>query len=162
MRITQRAIAAAAGIAIAGGLFLAAAGAQEQDTTTLIHERQQLMKTQGGAMKTIGGFVQGGIGTLDDVAAAAGVLIDASAKSPDLFPTGTSMDEVTVPETGAKAVIWERWDEFVAASDTLGSEATVVRDLAMAGDVDGLAAAFDSLGNNGCGGCHQTFRQKLE
>jgi len=153
---------ALAGLLLGAALTFAPAASQAEDSATVVHERQQLMKSFGGAMKTIGGYLQGGIGTTEEVAAAAGVIADGAAKIPDLFPAGTSMNDVMDPKTGAKPAIWEQWDEFVADSQTLKARATTVQELALAMDDAALGDAFQSMGNDGCGGCHKVFREKLE
>lgn len=152
-----------AGLLLGAALTFAPATSQaEQDMATIVHERQQLMKDFGGAMKTIGGYLQGGMGTTEDVEAAAGVIAEGATKIPDLFPAGTSMDDVMEPRNGAKPVIWEQWDDFVGHAETLQARATTVQELAMAMDDAALGDAFQALGNDGCGGCHKTFREKLE
>jgi cytochrome c556 len=151
-----------AGLLLGAALTFAPAVSQAEDSATIVHERQQLMKDFGSAMKTIGGYLQGGIGTTDDVAAAAGVIAEGAASLPDHFPAGTSMDDVMDPKTGAKPVIWEQWDQFVTDSQTLEARATAVQELAMAMDDAALGDAFQALGNDGCGSCHKTFREKLE
>lgn len=153
---------AIAGLLLGATLTFAPATTKAEDFATVVHERQQLMKDFGAAMKTIGGYLQGGMGTSEDVAAAAGVIAEGAAQLPDLFPAGSSMDEVMDPRTGAKAVIWEQWDDFVGHAETLQARATTVQQLAMAMDDAALGGAFEALGNDGCGGCHKTFREKLE
>ena len=151
-----------AGLLLATGLWVAPAVSETDDAATVIRERQELMKTFGASMKTIGGYVQGGVGSHEDVAAAAGKIAEGAAGLPDHFPPGTGMDEVMDPETGAKMVIWEQWDDFTAHASTLEQTALAVQAAAVAMDDTALASAFETLGNDGCGGCHKTFRQKLE
>jgi cytochrome c556 len=153
---------AIAGLLLGAALVLGPAATRADDPAAIVHERQQQMKDFGSAMKTIGGYLQGGMGTTEDVAAAAGVIAEGAAGLPDLFPAGTGMNDVMDPRNGAKPVIWERWDEFVADAETLQARATTVQDLAMAMDDAALGAAFEALGNDGCGTCHKTFREKLE
>jgi cytochrome c556 len=164
MKFVHAGLVSMAFLMVAGGVMLAAQEGMSAavDLADTVKERQNVMKQNGNVMKTIAGFVQGGAGTLDDVAAAAGQIAQNAMKIPDLFPPGTSMDDVMDPKNGAKPVIWEKWDEFLGDADTLQREALEMRELALAGDADGVAAQLDILGNEGCGGCHQTFRQKLE
>jgi len=164
MKLVHAGLVSMGAMLVAGGVMLAAQQGMSaaNDPADIVKERQQLMKQNGADMKTIAGFVKGGVGTLDDVAAAAGQIAENARKIPDLFPAGTSMDDVMDPKNGAKPVIWEKWDEFLGDADTLEREALQMRELAQAGDADGVAAQLDVLGTEGCGGCHQTFRQKLE
>jgi len=153
---------ALAGLMLVTGLAIAPALSETDDAATVIHERQQQMKDFGAAMKAIGGYIQGGIGSHEDVATAAGVIAQGSAMLPDHFPPGTGMDEVMEPRTGARMVIWEQWDDFVAAAQANQDRALAVQAAATAMDDTALASAFEALGNDGCGGCHKTFRQKLD
>ena len=155
-------VPALAGLLLGATLTFSPAISQAEDSATVVHERQQLMKNFGGAMKTIGGYLQGGIGTTEEVAAAAGVIADGAARIPDLFPAGTSMNDVMDPRTGAKPAIWEQWDDFVADAEIAQARATTVQELALAMDDAALGGAFEALGNDGCGGCHKEFREKLE
>ena len=61
-----------------------------------------------------------------------------------------------------RPAIWQDWDKFKAAAATLHQEATKLAEVAKGGDAQAIAAQFDVMGKNGCGGCHQSFRQKLE
>ena len=92
---------------------------------------------------------------------AARTLRETAARIAPLFPEGSGPADVDRPETGAKPIIWERWDDFVAESEALEAAAATVEAAALAGDAEAVTAAFSSLGNKGCGGCHQTFRRKL-
>ena len=148
-------------LAVAGVLF-ASDMSVAQSPADIVKERQDLMKQNGDDMKVIVGFVQAGAGTLDDVAEAAGRIAQNAINMPDMFPAGTSMDEVTDPKNGAKPVIWEKWDEFLGDVDTLEREALMMREWASNGDADAVTAQLDVLGSEGCGGCHKTFRQKLD
>jgi cytochrome c556 len=152
--------AIAAGVAAA--LSLATGAALAADAAQVIKERQDLMKKQGGYMKTIAGYVKEGKGTPDDVAKAAEGLAMTATEITPLFPEGTSMDAVMDPKTGAKADIWADWGKFEKAAMTLETEAKNLHEVAMGGDKDAIAGAFGQLGKNGCGGCHKPFRQKLE
>jgi cytochrome c556 len=58
-------------------------------------------------------------------------------------------------------VIWEKWDDFQKAAAYLGSEAKELAEVAETGDAAKIAEHFGDVGKEGCGGCHTTFRQKL-
>jgi cytochrome c556 len=163
MRLVHAGMLSIGVVFVAGGILFAATSAMTatEEQADIVKERRELMKQNGEDMKTIVGFVQAGAGTLDDVAAAAGQIAENARKIPDLFPAGTSMDDIMDPQTGAKPVIWEKWDEFVGHADTLEREALEMRDLAQAGDAAGVGEQLQVLGDEGCGGCHKVFRQKL-
>ena len=78
-----------------------------------------------------------------------------------LLPAGTGIDD-SVGKTAAKKEIWDKPDEFKAAADKMGMLAGELKEAAGTGDKQQIADAFGALGKDGCGGCHQTFRPKME
>jgi cytochrome c556 len=132
-----------------------------QDSAAILKERQETMKQMGGHMKAINDFVEAGTGSAEDVATRAAGIREIAGKIPTLFPEGTSMDD-GIGKTGAKPVIWSDWSGFQAAATKMGEEAGKLAEVAAAGERDAIGAQFAALGKDGCGGCHQTFRQKLD
>lgn len=132
-----------------------------QDPAAIIKERQETMKKIGGHMKAINDFVEAGNGSAEDVSARATEIAQLSEKIPGLFPSGTSLDD-GVGKTGAKPIIWSDWAGFEAAAKKMGAEAGALADAASGGDRTVIGTQFAALGKTGCGGCHQTFRQKLD
>jgi cytochrome c556 len=126
-----------------------------------IAERQKLMKAQGGHAKAINEYLESGTGTSADVAAHAAALKESAGKIADLFVPGSSIDD-NVAKTAAKKEIWDSFDEFKAAAAKLGDLAGAVEAAAGTGDNQKIAAAFGTMGKEGCGGCHSKFRQKTE
>ncbi|MGE0116992.1 MAG: cytochrome c [Dongiaceae bacterium] len=124
-----------------------------------IKERQALMKDQGKHAKAINEFVESGMGTAADVATHAAALKEDAGKIPALFPAGTGADD-GVAETAAKKEIWDDFAAFEAAASKLGDLAGAVEAAAAAGDKQQIADAFETMGKEGCGGCHSTFRLK--
>lgn len=149
-------------VAGVAALAFVSSAALAADPAQVIKERRDLMKQQGGYMKTIAGYLKEDMGTSGDVAKAAEGLMGTSQKITSLFPEDTSMDDVMDPQTGAKPVIWSEWGKFENAAKNLHMKAENLHTVAMGGDKGAIAAAFGDLGKNGCGGCHETFRQKLE
>ena len=127
----------------------------------IIAERRKLMKGQGAAAKVIDDFVEGGTGTAADVAKAAASIKESSAKIPDLFPAGTSIDD-NVAETHAKKEIWANFDDFKAHAAKLHDLATALEAAAQTGDKDQISTAFATMGKDGCGGCHTLYREKIQ
>ena len=119
-------------------------------------ERSKLMKGMGGAMRTLKGFVEGR-NSAEEASAAAEIIAAAAPKIPDVFPPGTGMG--ADPKSESKDVIWEKWDEFTAASALLGDKAAALKMALASGDAGAAGAAFRDLGKNGCGGCHRQFRE---
>ncbi len=155
---TRFIVTAALAVLLSGGLTLQVVA---QDAATTLKNRQEAMKGFGGNMKAINEFVEKGAGTPADVAAKAAAIEEGSKQIVALFPAGTGMDD-GVGKTAAKKEIWEKPDDFKAAADNMGMLAGKLKEAAATGDKQQIADAFGALGKNGCGGCHQTFRAKLD
>ena len=149
-----------------GGLLVLALGCgavgvvtAADDPAATITARRDLMKTRGKEMGIINDFVQNKKGSAADIVAAAKAMEESADKLPGLFPKGTSLDDFP-GKTGAKPVIWEKWDDFQKASTYFGSEAKELAEVAETGDTAKIAQQFEEVGK-ACGACHTTFRQKL-
>lgn len=151
------------GAALAALVALGANGqgqvANEEEAMQVAEKRSETMKSMGGSMRTLKRFVEGR-GTAEDASAAAAVIADAAPTLPSLFPAGSGM--AALPDSESKDIIWEEWDEFVAATERLGEKAAALQATLSAGDSDRIGAAFGDLGKNGCGGCHSKFREKRD
>jgi cytochrome c556 len=127
----------------------------------VVTQRQEAMKGLGGHMKAIGESIQSGSPDESLIAEHAGEIGKTASTIPSLFPEGTSLDDVD-GKVGAKPAIWEDWAGFETAANNLGTEAAALAAAADGGDAAAIEAAFKSLGENGCGGCHTKFRQKTD
>lgn len=132
-----------------------------QDPAAILKQRQDTMKQLGKHAKAINEFVESGNGSAEDVASRAASIQEIAGRIPSLFPEGTSMDD-GIGKTGAKPVIWSDWTGFEAAAEKMGEEAGKLSEVAAGGDRALIGAQFAALGKTGCGGCHKTFRQKLD
>lgn len=83
------------------------------------------------------------------------IVNDASKLMLDLFPEGSNE-----PPSAALPAIWEKWSEFEAAANRLTELSAKFVEVAQAGDPQATLAAFGQMGKEGCGGCHESFRQK--
>ena len=135
--------------------------ASGSDLPEIVTERQQLMKSNVDNMKAIGQMLESGDIDGALIAEHASALAASGAKIPELFPAGTSLDDIE-GRVGAKPAIWEDWAGFEEAANRLVVEANGLTEIAETGDATAIMAAFKSLGENGCGGCHTKFRQKVE
>jgi len=148
-----------AGAALAAA-SLAAPGARAQDDpAALIAYRQSIMKAIGGHMGAIAMAAKGDVSFTDEVAFHALAINEMSQHLARLFPEGSGKQ---AGETRALPVIWEKWDDFTAAAQNLGVLSAKLAEVAAGGDRAAIAAATGELGNNGCGGCHKTFREKTD
>lgn len=131
------------------GCATAQSGAMSSDKAVV--ERQELMKRQGAAMRSISDKLKAG--NVQAVAADADVLISTSKQIPALFPPGS-----TSPTSRAKPEIWQQWSEFQKYANILEAEATKLRAAAQANDAGGAQTAVAGIGKPSCGGCHTAFR----
>jgi cytochrome c556 len=148
-------VAAFAVMALVSG----AAGVIAQDKAQIIDQRRQAMKAQGAAMGAVKGFFEGK-GDQAKAQQGADLLVSNAPKIPDWFPAGTSMADFP-GKTGAKAEIWQQNAKFKEAAMGLEKEAKALSAAVKTGDTAKIQAAFAETGKNGCGTCHNTFREKL-
>jgi cytochrome c556 len=134
-----------AGLILAGGVALAGK-ATDPDAKA----RQDLMDSNGGAMKTLGGMAGGEV-AFDAAAAQAALktLADNAAAIPTAFKNQGAAD----PESKAKPEIWTSWDDFLEEAKGLGDAAAATDGTSL----DGLKAGMGAIGG-ACKDCHTTFK----
>ena len=149
-------------LAVALGLAVAGAGGlvRAQDKEAVLKDRQATMKEQGKDVGAVKAYLEGK-GDLAQAKAAAADLTQTTKKIPDLFPPGTGGPNPT-GDYVAKPVIWTDWNKFLDAQKTAAAKADALLVAVNGGDKTAIEAAFNDLGKNGCGGCHTTFREKIE
>lgn len=159
------AVAVAAGIALAAGTTVQATdpvAVQLADATKMaaVKERQELMKSIGGNMKTLTEYVKGEGGHSAEAAETAAMKINELAgRIPAAFETEASLSEMdAVGKNRGKPEIWLMWDEFVESAKTLETKSADLAGVIKGGDMAAVQAAFGDMGKNGCGGCHEEFR----
>jgi cytochrome c556 len=117
-----------------------------------IAARQQLMKDQGAAMKSIGDKLKAGD---TNIAADAHILVESSRRIPTLFPESSINPQVS----RAKPEIWQKWSEFEGNAKTLETKAGQLEAMARSGaTAQALGAAAGDIGRTVCAKCHDTFR----
>jgi cytochrome c556 len=150
--------------ALAAVLAIVAVGANGvalgQDKEAILKNRQATMKEQGKDIGAVKAYIDGK-GDLAQAKAGATNLTQTTKKIPDLFPPGTGGPNPT-GDYVAKPAIWTDWDKFLEAQKAAASKADALLVAVSGGDKTAIEAAFNDLGKNGCGGCHTTFREKIE
>lgn len=157
--VSRKCLAPAVAVAVAGAMIAPVLAATPAETVKL---RQDTMKQLGDHMKAIKAFATMGEGSAEDVSKRAGEIGEIAAKIPTLFPEGTGMDDVKDPKSGAKPEIWLEWDKFTVAANSLGAESKALVAAAEGGDKMAILAAFQAVGQNGCGNCHKPYRMKID
>lgn len=140
-----------------GGLFLLR-DANADDLPPVVEQRQDAMEALGGHMKAINGAIESGNPDGALVAQHAAEIQAIAAKIPELFPEGTSLEDIT-DDVEAKPEIWTDWAGFEQAAANLGTQAEGLVVAAGSGDADAMGVQFKLVGE-ACGGCHSKFRQK--
>lgn len=149
-------LAALAALVFAGTIGFALA----QDKETVLKDRQATMKEQGKDLQSIKAFLDGK-GELTQAKHSAANLTQTTKKIPELFPPGTGGPNPS-GDYVAKPVIWTEWNKFLDAQKAAAAKAEALLVAVNGGDKAAIDAAYSDLGKNGCGGCHTTFREKIE
>ena len=143
---------------VLGGLAVVAlagcASMEEKKMTTAeaIAARQQLMKEQGAAMRSIQDKLKAG--QVQAVAVDADKLAQTSNAMLKMFPPG-SLDPAT---SRAKPEIWQKWSEFEGYAKALDTKAKQLAATAATGNAQTTGAQATDLGKTTCGACHTAFR----
>lgn len=163
-------MASAGTLAVAGGILIGAASlVQAAGPADLqianaaqmaaVKERQELMKSIGGNMKTIADYLKESKGTAEEAKAAAAEIGDLAEKIPAAFETEASLSEMdAVGKNRSKPEIWMNWDAFTEDAEVLKEKSMAVVAAFDGGDMSAVQAAVGDMGKNGCGGCHDDFR----
>lgn len=146
---------ALAGIVLTVGLY---AGAARSDDAALIDARQTVMKSQGKDMTAIKAYIDDKA-DLASAQTAGADLVAQVAKIPELFPKGTGMDAYP-GKSYVKPAVWTEWDKFSDQAKTASDKAVALNTVLKGGDKAAITAAFGDMGKNGCGACHEPFREK--
>ena len=145
----------AVAVICAAGIY---AGVARSDDTAVLDGRIAVMKAQGKDMTGIKAYIDDKADLASAQAAGADLVLQV-AKIPDLFPKGTGMAEMP-GKSYAKPEIWANWDKFLAQAKTANEKAVALNAALKGGDKAAITAAFGDMGKNGCGACHEPFREK--
>ncbi|GGF22846.1 hypothetical protein GCM10011611_31140 [Aliidongia dinghuensis] len=147
-----------AAAALAAGIALVAV-VRADDLSSVVAARQAAMKEMGGKLKLIKAFTASGDDQAD-AAAASAVLVNTSKSIPNWFPAGSGLDSFS-GKTAAKPDIWADPAKFKAIVAAFQADAAALQAAVAAGDRGAAAAAFETMGREGCGACHGAFRAKI-
>jgi cytochrome c556 len=129
-----------------------ATGKPAMSTADAIAARQQLMKDQGAALRSI--TEKAKAGQVEAIAVDADKLAKTAKDITPLFPPNSLDPNVS----RAKPEIWQKWSEFETAAKTLETRATQLAATAKTGDAAKTNAALSDFGKVACGSCHTPFR----
>ena len=159
MTRTSRAWSAAAAALLASTMGAAAFAADEP--ANIVKYRQAFMRANGAHITMFSAMVKDEVSWDDELVGHAHALHEQSQNVLRLFPEGTGKDDTEV-KSAALPVIWERWDEFQQAAQAFEQESAKLVEVAEGGDQTAIAQQLAALGKEGCGNCHETFREKQD
>jgi cytochrome c556 len=131
-----------------------------QDKETVLKDREAFMKGQGKDIGSVKSYIDGK-GDLAQAEAGAAKLTESTKKIPDMFPPGTDGTD-TEGKYATKPAIWSDWNKFLEVQKTAATKADALLAAVKSGDKAAIQTAFGDLGKNGCGACHETFRETLK
>ena len=151
----------------AAGLLASTLGASAfaaDEPVNIVKYRKAFMDANGAHITMIAAVIKGEV-SFGDVATNAQVLAEQgkllTANLKQLFPKGTAKGE-TAEKSAALPAIWEKWSDFEQAAQKFEQESAKFAEVAQGGDMAAIAQQLGVLGKQGCGGCHQTFREKQQ
>jgi cytochrome c556 len=150
MRVSFR-----SGVGIAVALFVlgcASTQTSRMSAADAIAARQQLMKDQGAAMRSIADKVKAG--QIAAVAVDAEKLAETANRIPGLFPPGS----VDPQKSRAKPEIWQKWSDFEGNAKTLSTKATQLAATSRTGNASATTPLIADLSRTTCTACHDAFR----
>jgi len=157
MQVSLKLLSLGAALAI---VAVGSTGALAVDKDQVIKDRQALMKQQGGDMGAVKGFLDDK-NDLATATAKASDLVDAIKKIPSVFPPDTGGANPDGKYT-TKPEVWSDAKGFSAAVDSATDKATALLAAVKGGDKAAIQTAFSDMGKNGCGGCHEKFREEIK
>mgnify|MGYP006164400557 CR=1 FL=1 len=143
MKFSTKALAA--GLALIAGV----AFAEVEATDPLVIAQKDLMKSFGGAAKTLGGMASGEVAHDAAAAEAAKQAMIAAAAEIEAKFTNNAAD----PASEAKPEVWTNWNDFLAKGKALGDAAGAL-DVASA---ESIGAGMGAIGGT-CKACHTDYR----
>ena len=150
-------------VAGAGLLAFGTAAFGADEPANIVKYRKAFMGANGAHISMIAAVVKGEVSFTGDIAANAQALAEQgkllTANLQQLFPEGTAKGE-TGEKSAALPVIWEKWGEFEQAAQKFEAESAKFAEVAQGGDQAAIAQQLGALGKQGCGNCHETFREK--
>ena len=117
----------------------------------VVADRQRLMKLKGASWADAQAKFKAG--QIDAIAVNAETMALNGRYIPEMFPQGSLTDK-----SKAKPEIWQKWDDFVKASNNLVTWSERLRDASRAKNAPEVETIMKDYGRQACGTCHTPFR----
>ena len=146
-----------AGLVVLGLAVVVAAGCagekkmMRSGSGDIVADRQRLMKLHGQIWADIQAKAKAN--NIEGIEVSAETLAINAQYIPAMFPEGSLTDK-----SKAKPEVWQKWQEFEAASKKMESEAIRLRDASKAKNAQLTQDIVKDFGRNACGACHTPFR----
>jgi cytochrome c556 len=127
----------------------------------LVTQRRASMKELGEHMRALAAYIEGVSSDAASLLPHVERIKVMAVEIPTWFPAGTSLQDGVAAKTGAKAEIWSDWGTFEGKAHDLSTEVAKLVGVVAAGDKTAIEAQFQLVGRNGCGSCHESFREKI-
>ena len=147
------AIIAALAVAVAG--TTAIAQEKKEEAHGVVAVRQSAMDAQGAHLKAVQKILTEAPELLSQVPVHAEAIASIAKITPSMFPDGSDQGK-----TNALPKVWSDKAGFKEAAMKASNLADKLSEAAKGGDRKATLAAFATLGKQGCGGCHSTYRKK--
>jgi cytochrome c556 len=132
------------------------------EPANVVKYRQTFMKGNSAHLGMIAAIMKGEVSLTDEIAGNAQALAEMgemlSANLQQLFPEGTGKGSDV--KTVALPAIWEKWSEFEQIAMRFQEESAKLAEVAEGGDMAAIGQQVGVVGKEGCGACHETFREK--
>jgi len=151
----------AAGTVVMAMAVGSTAGFAADEPANIIKYRKAIMGANGGHMSALAAMAKGQVSFTDTAEMHARAINEMSQHLARLFPEGTGKGD-TEEDSRALQAIWENPDEFEAAIEALQDESAKTIEVAQGDDRAAFAQQVGQLGKQGCGGCHEDFREEEE
>ena len=144
------------GAVVAAGSLVAAVavGMAQEKATGIVAYRQGVMKANAGHAQALQVALTDQTQLVGEAAYHAEAMKEGFEYLPDLFPAGSTAVSRALP------AVWDDRAGFEAAAKKAEELAGALVEALQSGDTAASLAAFQALGKDGCGGCHNTYRQK--
>jgi cytochrome c556 len=159
--MSRRLVLGLAACALVAATLDAAPAVAVDEPANVIKYRQAVMRANGGHLGAIAGVARGEVSFADEVLGHAHAIAEMSQNMERLFPPGSGKDD-TEQKSAALPAIWERPEEFSAAIANFQEKAATFLEVAEGADQATLARELGVLGQQGCGGCHENFRERQD
>ncbi|MEE2658083.1 MAG: cytochrome c [Candidatus Latescibacterota bacterium] len=125
----------------------------QEEGNVHVKYRERVMKSIGANMGAIGDIIKNQLPHQANIAAHGEAIRLSSTLITSAFRVKVTAN------TDALPVIWEKWEDFVAAAADLEVASKALAEIAASDDMTTIGPAVRAVGQS-CGSCHRAFRRQ--